>query len=275
MGYTWRGPQFGLLPNAHTLDIPFTTDPLDKQARDRIDLLTTLQLTIRDILNEEQQSYADKDDAKSYTPPFSVNDKVWLYTPNLAAHPDANGRRKFQPLWNGPFEVVKIRPNKVTYELRPCSQCDYSADERFIAGTENDSSSPTLVVHVSRLKLFLPGRSVRDVPKPPSTVPEDLSLDLDDPGIMAKAATLDTFMPRSIDVIAGNSHYDVSHILDRKKVNSIRGPKPFEYLVRFKDYPQVADKWLRKTDLAHCKSLVTEYDATLRQQSMTDTQPTV
>jgi len=257
MGYSWRNAQFGMIPNASALNESAYTLPLDVQAQDRIDHLSTLQSTIRTIINEEQLSYADKDDAQLYVPPFAVNDRVWLYTPAIQPHREAGGRMKFQSLWDGPFLVTRVHDNKVTYSIQPLAGARYSPIAEHTAS--NPLGVPVVTVHVSRLKLYTRTRGTSTSQRP-DAMPEDLSLDLDDDSVMRMAAIPPPLHHSASEVVHGVPLFEVESIVDRRKARGLRGRPRIEYLIRYRDRTPSDDTWLPRADLQHCMSLVRAYD---------------
>ena len=133
---------------------------------------------------------------------------------------------------------------------------------------DGESASPTaksihLTVHVSRLKPYVRGRSSHR----PCEVPDDLSLDLDDPEVMRQAADPLPVLHESAEIVNGDTLYEVDDILDRREAPAVDSARRcVQYLVRYKEHPVVPDKWVYKSGLAHCARLVGRFERNRRRE---------
>jgi len=255
MGYRWRNAAALSLPSANDLETSATRVPLHRQAADRVDHLIALQATIAEILNDEQERYVERTQQKEYVPPFRVGEEVWLYRPNITLPQEAEGRRKFQPTWDGPYLILAIKDNKVNYVIKPLLGADFDLRSEMNSSV-NDSS---FTVHVSRLKRYTRATMQRAA-RPPSDFPEDLSLDLDDPEVMAQAGRKDVLMsPHAAEIVHGTAYYEVEKVLDKRSVKNPRGRASWEYKVRYRGYGTEHDDWRPAKELK-CKKLIKQFN---------------
>ena len=133
---------------------------------------------------------------------FQVGDLVLLSTQNLKLkHP---GTRKLLPKWLGPFPIqTKINPVAFRLEL--------------------PSTLGRLhpVFHVSLLRRYIQGRSVRPPPPPPVLLDDELE-------------------------------YEVEALLQKTVVRRGRTSQPY-YLVKWKGYDMAHNSWEPLKNLTHCE----------------------
>jgi len=268
MGYKWRNAAALSLPSADDLEISATREPLHKQAADRVDHLVMLQATITEILNEEQERYVERAQQKEYVPPFRVGEEVWLYRPNIALPQEAEGRRKFQPNWDGPYQVREMKENRVNYVIMPLFGVDFDLSSEM----KSSDNSCSFTVHVSRLKRYVRPTMQREA-KPPDDFPEDLSLDLDDPEVMAQAGRKDVRMlPHAAEIVHGTAYYEIEKVLDKRYVKNPKGRSSLEYKVRYRGYGPEHDDWRPVKELK-CKKLIKQFINDLAAQARVSSLP--
>ena len=130
-------PFFLMFGRDPTLPIDILRQPpspltnLSDYSKDHARKLAAARQLATQSLRSINESYKAMNEKMARSLSFATGDRVWLH----AEKPNKFGRK-----WNGPFEVQAVLPNKVSVSIKSCI---------------SKSSTPTSIVHISRLKRYV------------------------------------------------------------------------------------------------------------------------